>query len=479
MSVSRRSFLGMLGAGCGGLVLPRWAWAEETAAPNLRFGVVSDVHVGVETYSPEQLAARIETALRWFDAQGVDAVMVPGDIAHSGKIPELERFAAIWNCVFPNGKGSDGQSVARLFVTGNHDLDAWWLKGTAEWRAANVFVEGDNRAKVWERLFNEPYELIWKKVVKGYTFVGAQWPTKTEPPPLADWFRSHADELRGAKPFFFTQHAHPKGTCGNGLISMDDGSSTRVLSAFPNAVAITGHSHHTLTDDSSVWQGNFTSINAGCLSNGISDRWHSGYDSIYPHYSAKRKENRMKPLDGREAGCGLLVSVYDDHLVVERRAFACDLPLGPAWVIPLPAAQGGAFDPARQKAASAAPDFAPDAQLTLTSCAVAPEAIAGEALKGKPCFWLKIPPPVAAASGGRVFDFAIDIIKDEKVFARRFILANGYNLPEAKANRVTDCLFGIEELPPGVTLRVTPRNAFGKPAKAGLEASPVHPRCAA
>ena len=157
---------------------------------------------------------------------------------------------------------------------------------------------------------------------------------------------------------------------------------------------------------------------------------------------------------------------------VAKEGFACDKrrfkPLKNAVLV-------GAMDlnPARQKAASAAPDFAPDARLTLTSCAVAPEAIAGEALKGKPCVWLKIPHPVAATPGGRVFDFAIDVVKEGQVVARRFILANGYNLPEAKANRVTDCLFGVEELPPGVTLRVTPRNAFGKPANAGLETSTV------
>ena len=96
-------------------------------------------------------------------------------------------------------------------------------------------------------------------------------------------------------------------------------------------MAITVHSHQTLTDDTSVWQGCFTSINAGCLRSGANDRWNEGYDSIYPHYSAKRKQNRMIPLDTSNGGCGLLVEVFDDHLLVKRRAFAANLPLGDDW----------------------------------------------------------------------------------------------------------------------------------------------------
>ena len=44
--------------------------------------------------------------------------------------------------------------------------------------------------------------------------------------------------------------------------------STRVLSALPNAVAITVHSHRPLTDDFAVWRGAFTSVAAASLNYG-------------------------------------------------------------------------------------------------------------------------------------------------------------------------------------------------------------------
>ena len=68
---------------------PHCAFAS--AQPNLRFGVASDIHIG----GKKDAEATTERVLRWFASQNVDAVLCPGDIAHSGLIDELEKFAAI------------------------------------------------------------------------------------------------------------------------------------------------------------------------------------------------------------------------------------------------------------------------------------------------------------------------------------------------------------------------------------------------
>lgn len=457
MALSRRTFLESFGAAAGGLLLPADAFGAGT--PNMKLGVITDVHIS-KSWDQEKY---LEKALRYFDAQGVDAVMVPGDIAHSGLVSELTSFASVWYKVFPGDKGSDGRSVEKLFVTGNHDLDSWWVKGTDEWRAQHLFSYKDNPQKIWQNLFHEDFQLIWKKVVKGYTFIGSQWPAKDRKPPVEQWFKEHASELDPRKPFFYTQHAHPRGTCGDGKISYDDGTATRALSPFPNAVAITGHSHQTIVDESSVWQGAFTSINAGCLRAGDNDR-HGVYDSTYPFYSPKRKLNRMIRLPAEEGRCGLLVDIFDDHLVVHRRSFEYDMPLGDDWCLALPAAVGGPFDPSCQHAADVGPAFAKDATLVVRRCAVAPDAIAGPALKGKPCIHLEIPHPQAVKRGSRVYDFVVELLVDGQSKMKRLVLANGYNVPEAKANRVTHCLVELEALPAAGECRfaVTPRTAFGK-----------------
>lgn len=461
MRISRRAFLGGLCPAAGGLLAPLHALGE--SRPNLRLGVVSDVHIGAkEAEQGTDTEVVLEKALRWFDAQGVDAVAVPGDIAHSGKIEELERFAAIWSQVFHGDRRSDGCVVEKLFVTGNHDLAAFWVKGDDEYLSRVLFAHKDNPGKVWNRLFNEEFLSIWKKEVKGYTFVGSQWPTGTDDPPVEAWFREHAEELHGSKPFFYLQHAHPKGTCGDGKTSSDDGRSTRALAAFGNAVAITGHSHQTLTDESSVWQGSFTSVNAGCLRGGENSRSRSVYDSSFPIWHRSWAQNRMMPLDTLEGGGCLLIDVFDAYLRVGRHSLFYDRPLGDDWVIALPARSGGRFDNACQRAASVGPAFPPDAQLEATVCRVAPQAIAGLALRGKPCVWLKIPHPQTVRPGSRVYDFEIDVWANGRQTLKRTVLANGFNVPESKSDRLSHCLFGIEELPLGeIRFVVRPRNSFG------------------
>ena len=104
MTVSRRGFVGgalALGA-CGafGTTHPTIG-----AVPKLRFGVLSDVHIGGKPDAVETL----EKVLRWFASENVDAVLCPGDIAHSGLIPELEKFAEVWHKVFPGGRAADGR----------------------------------------------------------------------------------------------------------------------------------------------------------------------------------------------------------------------------------------------------------------------------------------------------------------------------------------------------------------------------------
>lgn len=452
---NRREFIGGGLSLFAGWCLPVRAFSGGT--PNLRLGVASDIHISGMWRQDIEL----EKTLRWFDAEKVDAVMVPGDIAHSGLISELETFASVWNRVFPGDRGGDGRPVEKLFVTGNHDLDAWWVKGDAAKLERTLFSYGDNRRKVWERLFHEEYLPVWKKTVKGYTFVGAQWPKPQ--PPVEAWFREHAEELRGTKPFFYVQHAHPKGTCHQGRASTDDGTSTRVLSAFPNAVAITGHSHQTLTDESSVWQGAFTSIGAGCLRSACDDRWDFPYDSRWPFYSPKRKMNRMKPLSGEEGRCALLIDVFDDRLVVHRRSVAYGMPLGDDWCVPLPATKGGPFDTEVRKASGAAPEFDAGAKASVERCAVTPDDIAGPALKGKPCVRVRIPPARTVPGGRRVYDYEVKAMDGDTTLLTRYVLAAGFNVPPDKSVRTSDCLFDDVEIPADRPVRfvITPRDSFG------------------
>ena len=496
MKVSRKEFVGGVLAFAGRAACPQVAASggrlssaaasarEDTRPPNLRFGVVSDVHIGGKPDAAEQL----EKVLRWFASKNVDAVLCPGDIAHSGLIDELEKFATAWYKVFPDGKRADGSKVELMISTGNHDVDAWggrWKNFTEEQMDARRFNWKDNPQKTWRRLFGQDWSLIWRREVKGYTFIGAQWSSLK--PPIADYFKAHAAELGGAKPFFYCQHAHPKGTCHTGFSGVDNGESVRALTPFPNAVAITGHSHYAISDERTVWQGAFTSIGAGCMHEGFAG---FEYDNVSASWRADSRKKLMasladpKPWGGdAKAGCCELVEVFDDHLVIHRQSVKFGLPIGPAWVVPIggvrgaPALPNATFDfasrKARRKEQGAIPQFAGDAKIEAKFCPNG-HALESAAHKGEPCIYVTFP-RAQTVKGSRVFDYLVEASRGPTFVSAttdaqervppvtRKIIAAGFAYPEEYANLPGECLFSVAEISPDKPIRftVTPRDCFG------------------
>lgn len=462
--IDRRRFVGGCAAMIGGLAFPRVAIGS--AEPLLRFGVASDVHIhsgfGQERY--------LEKALRWFDSENVDAVVFPGDMSHTGRMSELQSLVSVWEKVFPGSRAHDGRSVERMLVTGNHEIGQWpgcWKGLTDEQLKTIRFdYDMDHIRSNWRALFGEEYKLIWKRVVKGFTFVGIQLPRPYHKPEILKFFKEHAAELAGDKPFFCIQHAHPAHTCygeepSSAWAELD---SVRALSAFPNAVAISGHSHNSLCDERSVWQGAFTSIGAGAVIDGSPCYQKTAYaNGRAPYDPVYKKDSRMKCFHqsgnpGR--GC-ILVEVFADRICVKRRSLEWDEPLGADWNIGLPAVAGGEYDFSRRYATRSAPQFPKSAKVTLEKCDGNMPNV-GPALKGKPCVWMHFP-CAETVRGSRVFDYVVRILADGKEIARIPVLSYGYNLPEGRAHVEGEFIIGQHELPKGrkLVLSVVPRDCYG------------------
>ena len=459
-AVSRREFVGgalALGA-CGA-----FGATAVGAAPRLRFGVMSDVHIGGKPDAAETL----EKALRWFAAENVDAVLCAGDIAHSGLIKELEGFAEVWHRVFPG----NGKRVELMISTGNHDVDAWggrWNKFTEEEMLAQRFNYRDNPEKTWRRLFDQPWEVVWRREVKGYTFIGSQWSSLN--PPIEAYMKENAATLDPAKPFFYCQHEHPNGTCHKYLAKgANRDEVVRALSSFPNAVAFSGHSHLAISDERAVWQGAFTSIGAGCIHEGSGG---FGYDNVSAFWHPSGRKNLMASLadpkpwggDAKGGGCEL-VEVFDDHLVVHRQSVMLGRPIAPSWIVPIPARKDGPLDferrMAQRKESGAIPQFAADATVSAKFCPNG-HALESAAHRGEPCIYVAFP-RARTTKGGRVYDYVVEACADGTKPVARKLVAAGFVYPEEFADIHGECLFSAKELPVDKPIRfaVTPRDSFG------------------
>lgn len=423
---------------------------------NFRMGVVSDVHIRdpKSTYTTEAIIKAFE----YFRDNGADAVMVAGDIADTGRVHQLKYFADAWYKVFPADKAPDGRRVEKLFVYGNHDY--WGMSKEAAKNKellADIINSGPgSRARVWNDCFNEKYEPVWIKDVKGYKIIGCHWGYGGM---LKDFFASHANELKGGKPFFYTQHAHPRDTCfGSWSWGRDGGESTRALTPFPNAVAFSGHSHYPLTDERTVWQGAFTSINTSSMRYSSQD--YSLRDNLAGNSCGYRGWKRPTPtpnLNTSDGKQGMLVEVGDEGIVIRRREFTWGESLGDDWVIP--SGSDRPFEYARRKRTRKAPAFSEGQKITV-------KPVNDKA--GKKAFIDVTIPHAASVDGCRVFEYEVAsvIVQDdvEMTVDSRRVAAADYHLPPKKSDKTTLCRIPVEALPPQAMVRFDVRalECFGK-----------------
>ena len=432
--LTRRNFLG--GALAFAAMRP-WRGLADGRRPLLRFGAISDLHVrGKEgQFGLEHLAK----ALRWYREMDVDGVVIAGDIADNGLVAELQLVADAWDEVFPGGTGRDGRKVERLFIYGNHDIEGAKYNPALKVSAGEII--STDRAAAWEKVFGEPYESVWEKKVNGYTFIGAHWVNWGGVPEIEKYFEGRAADLGGERPFFYIQHPHPSNTChGPWAWGHDEGYATRALSRFPNAIALSGHSHHSLTDEKAIWQGAFTSIGTASMRY-VAPMF--GRENAGPSQLADLRQ--MPEVDKFSEQQGLLFSVYGDRMVVERRDFANDGALGAPWVVPLGTPERP-YDFAARRAAGKPPQFAPDAKVSIAG------PLDGKDRKGRATRQIVVTFPSALQGEGltRAFDYEVvaelaecDVVRVAK--AKRVHSPGFFRKPECESAEVK-CVFSLDEI---------------------------------
>ena len=469
---------GMFAGGIGGCSM-----FSEGSGPRLAIGIMSDIHIQLVRKDGKDAfngAERFRKALEWLRDQGVDGVTISGDLADHGLVEELEEVGRIWRSVFPGDKAPDGRHVERLFVYGNHDWEGFNYGSAGKKIFGEDYAAHTIRADLaaaWKKAFGEEYSPVWRKEVKGYTFVGAHWIAdhcrafnEIGVPQTPEWFKENGQTIDPSKPFFYLQHPPPKNTChGSWLWGHDDGRLTETLSHYRNAIAITGHSHASLTREQAIWQGAFTAIDASSLSyTGLE------YGDLRPHWrendnnngaesaeNARKVMRRMPTWDGHQ---GMVARVYGDRIVFERHDFESGERLGDDWIMPLPATEPLplAFEP-RAKT-SVAPQFPAGAALAVRM--TKGKNRGGGSVKSEERRVLEVTIPAANRAGaGRVFDYALEISGKDGGTDKKFVFAAGFHRSagskEANAPTVFQVDADLLESKGDYKIKVVPRNCFG------------------
>lgn len=411
-----------------------------------RIGVLSDTHI-----RDEKDGEALRKAFDCFRRQHVDGVVIAGDITDNGRRSELKIVSKAWFSAFPEGRGEDGKPVEQLFIYGNHDYWGWcWTRDgrrrtedfSSEHPGDAIGVDAKSRAEAWRMNFREEYRYVWMKRVGGVPVIGVHWNNDVHV--LEDFLAANQGAIDLSKPFFYIQHPHPKGTCfGSWSWGADDGETTRVLSRYPRAIAISGHSHYTLTDERSIWQGAFTSINAGSFKYASLDYpLRENALPVYygPGFDGETRVHSMDRLDTSNTRHGMVIDVFPGRLVVRRVDFTTESQIGDVWTAPLPSAEGGPMDYAVRAGSRSKPAFPAGATVAV---------VPATDKDGRKRIFVRFP-PARPVGGCRVFEYEVTATLKEDgvdlVQAQRRFLSPDFHLAASRTDGVVDCALFLDEL---------------------------------
>ena len=470
----------------GGMRLPL---AAAAGTRRLRVGVLSDIHI-----TKDSDAEHFVRALRVFDRERADAVLIAGDLTTNGVESELAAVARAWFGTFPDDRRSDGGRIERLFVTGNHDVDGCAYPGAGFRNAEEARPTGFyyNRERMWERHFREPYRTVSVKTVRGYAFVLRHWISilghddfKGKWPGFSDE-RSPLPELLPTfglpadRPFFYVQHDQMDDTTNATWLldgkrwknGQDRGEARAVLRRYPNCLALSGHCHNSLTDEMSIWQGEFTAVNCSCM---------AGWEFTPPGREnglsisdfGRRPPLEMPAVDFRSVRQGMIMDVYDDEIVFRRLDFLRDLSLGEDWRVPLfggrtvPVSGTPKYDFRARAARAQAPQFPGNAALRVerTSHGHRREA-AGIWPDKAECEQVTVTFPsvtVARGSPSRAYEFVVRCESRASAVDERRVFSPGVMQAESLEPAECACAFPGERIPADADVRftVTPYDCWG------------------
>ncbi len=475
MNVSRRFFIGGLASALA--ISPRRIFSAAPGMfsggkPTLSFGVLSDVHVsfkkGGEVLADSYNTDTLIKAFEWFRDNGADAVVIAGDMAHWGFVGELQAVANAWFRVFPNDKAPDGRHVERVFVFGNHDWSTYSRskKIIEDKKRCESNLLQTNPRKWWDKIFGEEWTPFFEKNVNGYLFEGAHWcngwckgANEQFTRGLREYYESRKAAINPSLPFFHVQHPHPKGTVhGKGVWGQDDGISTEILSAYPNAITFSGHSHTSLTDERSIWQGTFTAIGCGSLRD-VSLNIATGREPVPggaengktpkgPDFALYDARKTMKLPDRMNCRQGQMVRVYGDRIVFSRREFLTGISLGNDLVMPLPAAESKPFEFASRAAKALAPEFPAGAKLSVMRSAAITRG-AKKSQRRKVDVWKLSIPAASAVRSARAVRYEITASTPGKPDQKFVLVPEGlrFGLEDPRATARSPMTIACDRLP--------------------------------
>ncbi|MGN1443886.1 MAG: metallophosphoesterase family protein [Acutalibacteraceae bacterium] len=222
----------------------------------LRVAVISDLQLPDSESKTTHQYESFEKTLTMLKNKGMDVLIIAGDFTDLATENAYGSYKEIYDKVM-----GDGEKPIPLYIMGNHDY--WLAPFVDSWQVATP-------AKMQKRFTAFTGEYPYShKIINGYHFICWSSSDGSYDKSYSDkeWIRNELDKAVAAdpeKPIFVISHLNPSDTA-YGSDEWGNADIADVLKDYKQVISISGHSHYSLIDERSIWQGNYTAFTTQSL----------------------------------------------------------------------------------------------------------------------------------------------------------------------------------------------------------------------
>ncbi|MGN0536029.1 MAG: metallophosphoesterase family protein [Eubacterium sp.] len=228
----------------------------ETKGEPLRVAVISDLQLPNSDDKESHAYKSFESTLTMLKNKGMDVLLIDGDFVDLATTTAWESYKEIYDNVM-----ADSEKPVPLYILGNHD---YWLDYFFKcW-------EIPTPAKMQKRFtkYTGEYPYSHKKI-NGYHFICWSSSNGSYDKSYSDekWIREQLDQAVAddpTKPIFVITHLNPINT-SYGSDEWGNEDINNVLKDYSQVISISGHSHFSLIDERTIWQGDYTAFTTQSL----------------------------------------------------------------------------------------------------------------------------------------------------------------------------------------------------------------------
>lgn len=222
----------------------------------LKVGIISDLQLPNINDKTTHQYKSFEKTLDMLKRKGMDALIIGGDFTDAGTVRAWKSYKEIFDNTF-----SDANKPIMLCVMGNHD---YWLP--TFWECGELPTPAKQQKRFEKYTGEKPYSHI---VINGFHIIC--WSSSN-----GSYDKSYQNkvqvrrELDAAvndapdKPIFVITHINP----ANSVYGSDEWGNADVedvLKDYPQAISMSGHSHYSIIDERSIFQGKYTAFTTQSL----------------------------------------------------------------------------------------------------------------------------------------------------------------------------------------------------------------------